>query len=116
MPLPSATAARLERRCPDPGACGGDVCRYHGSGLWLPPDVDRFTMSDVVYLNTVTKLDLPAARVLSEAQGADLEDVVICGYDEGGEFYFASNKANGAEALWLLQLAIHKLMKIGNGE
>jgi hypothetical protein len=68
--------------------------------------------NNVVFLGVVTTLDVPSQRVLDGAKEASLEDVVVIGWDEGGEFYFASSKANGAEVLWLLEKAKKKLLEI----
>ncbi len=70
-------------------------------------------MSDnVVDLGNVTKLDLPPNRILSKALDGNLQSVVLMGYDEDGEFYFASSQADGGDVLWLLELAKHQLMAI----
>jgi hypothetical protein len=61
-------------------------------------------MGEVVNLNNVTRLDIPADRVLGSAVGK-LEGVVILGYDKDGEEYFASSYADGADVLWLLERA-----------
>lgn len=71
---------------------------------------------NVVRFTGVTKLDLPADRILDGAQAAALQGAVVVGYDDDGEFYFASSYADGADALWLLELAKLKLLRIGGGE
>ena len=43
---------------------------------------------------------------------ADLEEVVIIGFDKCGEFYFSSNKADGGCILWLMEVAKKKLLEI----
>lgn len=68
-------------------------------------------MSNVVEFNGVTKLDIPADRVLSSAQAAGLADVVVLGYDADGEFRFFGSYAAGPETLWLLELAKVRLLK-----
>jgi hypothetical protein len=68
----------------------------------------------IVLFPGVTTLDLPPDRVLSRAGTAALASVVILGFREDGEFYFASSIANGPEALWLLELAKTRLIKIGD--
>lgn len=67
-------------------------------------------MGDVVLLNVVTRLDIPVERVLDGATNAELEEVVVIGYDKEGEFYFSSNKANGGSVLWLLEQAKKELL------
>ena len=59
-------------------------------------------MGDVVILSTVTSLDLPPDRVLEQALG-QLKTVVIMGYTEDGDRYFASSVADGGDVLWLLE-------------
>jgi hypothetical protein len=66
-------------------------------------------LGDVVLLNVVTRLDIPVQRVLDGAVNADLEKVVVIGYDKEGEFYFASNKADKVSVLWLLEQAKREL-------
>jgi hypothetical protein len=39
-----------------------------------------------------------------------LEDIVIVGWRQDGEMYFASSQSNGAEVLWLLRQAEHELI------
>lgn len=70
-------------------------------------------MGEVIILNNVTSLDIPADRVLDKAfEQMDLKQVVILGYDKDGEEYFASSIANGTEVLWLLERLKKKLLDI----
>ncbi len=71
---------------------------------------------NVVVLNVVTRLDIPAERVLRAALEAGLEKVVLCGYDAEGNEYFASAIANAANAKWLLDRHALKLLQLGDGE
>lgn len=57
----------------------------------------------------LTKLDLPADRVLDRATDVGLETVVIIGFTPAGEFYLASSAADGGNIAWLLTRALHKL-------
>ena len=59
----------------------------------------------------ITKLDLPVERMLNRALEAGLTEVVILGFKEDGDEFFASSKSDGGAVLWHLQRAIHKLMK-----
>lgn len=68
-------------------------------------------MGDVVLLNTVTTLDIPVERVLDGAKKAELQDIIIIGYDKEGEFCFASDKSDGGNALWLLETAKKQLLE-----
>lgn len=68
-------------------------------------------MTDKIHiLETITRLDLPVARVLDKAK-EELEDAVVIGWDKEGDFYFASTKADGGDVLWLLELAKKNLMR-----
>lgn len=68
---------------------------------------------NVVILNMVTRLDLPVERVIKGAQETNLKSVVVVGWDKNGDLYFASSKADGAEVLWLLEVAKKKLLAAG---
>lgn len=68
-------------------------------------------MSNVVILPVITRLDGPADRAIEAAASANLETVVVIGWDADGDFYFASNKADGGDVLWLLELAKRKLFE-----
>ena len=66
---------------------------------------------NVHYLEVVTRLDIPVERVLEQAKD-NLSDVVLIGWDKEGEFYFASNKADGGDVLWLLEKAKKVLLEV----
>ena len=68
-------------------------------------------MGEVVILDLVTSLDLPAERVIDGAAKASLEEVVIIGFNKDGEFYFSANKSDGGGILWLMELAKKKLLE-----
>lgn len=70
-------------------------------------------VDNVVELSVVTRLDIPAERVLRKATESGLGKVVVIGYDREGEFYFASSVADGGDVLWLMALAKKKLLDIG---
>lgn len=65
----------------------------------------------VVLFPGITKLDLPPDRLLERAIG-ELDEVIIIGYDKDGDFYFASSKASGPEALWTLAMAQKKILEV----
>ena len=78
-------------------------------------------MADVVPIGCITRLDIPAERVLRAAlergngtPGAALKDAVVLGFDEDGDFYFASSKADGGAVLWLMALAQKRLLDFGD--
>jgi hypothetical protein len=60
----------------------------------------------------VTKLDLQPEVVLNAALATNLKCVVVLGYDDAGEEYFASSMADGADCLWLLERMKHRLLTI----
>lgn len=71
---------------------------------------------NVVYAPFVTKLDLPAERVLNEALKAGLGSVVVIGYIKGEDEYFASSIADGGTVNWLLDRAKGKLLAMPDEE
>jgi hypothetical protein len=71
-------------------------------------------MGDVVVLDVVTSLPLPPDRVLEAALGK-LQTVVVIGYMEDGNEYFASSESAGPEVLWLMERAKLKLLEIVDG-
>jgi hypothetical protein len=62
-------------------------------------------MTNVVELNCIGTLDLPAERILSKALDADLDTAIVVGYDKDGDLYFASTTADGGNVLWLFEKA-----------
>jgi len=67
--------------------------------------------AEVVNLETITRLDLPAERILQAALAAGLESAVVIGYDADGDEYFASSLADGGHVLWLLERAKLRLLR-----
>lgn len=57
---------------------------------------------NLVYFDGITRLDMPPEKVLQSALDANLEGVVVVGWQEG-EFYAASSIADGGEVVWLLE-------------
>jgi len=72
--------------------------------------------AEVINLETITRLDLPPERILNAALEAGLQCVVIVGFCEDGEEYFASSIAGGPEVLWHLERAKLKLLRTVDGE
>ena len=58
-----------------------------------------------------TRLELDPDEVLTGAVGL-LKEVVIVGYEADGSLYFASNRANAPDVLWLLKQAEQILLAI----
>ena len=71
--------------------------------------------SNVIPLGCITKLDLPVDRVLEAAKGK-MNGVVLLGYDNNNEFYFASTYADGGDVLWLLENAKKQLLEVNIDE
>ncbi len=68
-------------------------------------------MGDVHILNCVSRLDIPADRVLESAIGK-LDEVVLIGYNKDGDEYFASSVADGGTVLWLTEKMKKKLLEM----
>jgi hypothetical protein len=68
---------------------------------------------NVVILPVVTRLDIPAERVLSTAHAADLDAVLVIGKQKDGAYYFSSSVADGGDVLWQLEWAKAALMRAG---
>ena len=66
---------------------------------------------NVIIWNGRTKLDLPVERILQGALEADLDEVVIVGFDKDGNEYFASSVADGGQCMYHLQRGIWALNK-----
>jgi hypothetical protein len=69
-------------------------------------------MGKVVYWNGVSTLSSDPARCVERASSMELTSVVIVGLDADGDEVFISSEADGAQALWHLERARHKLMRI----
>lgn len=66
---------------------------------------------NIVIWRGVTKHDLPPDRVLENAK-EKLKSVVIMGWDQDGNIYFASSLADGADVMWLMEWAKKKLLEV----
>lgn len=69
-------------------------------------------MSNVIRLPCVTSLDLDPEVILDGAAGR-LKTVVILGYDQDGEEYFASSVADGGTVIWLMEKCKKALLEVG---
>lgn len=67
-------------------------------------------MSNVIPIGGITRLDLPADRVLEGAIG-QMKGVVLIGFDQDGNEYFASTYADGGTVMWLLERCKLQLMR-----
>lgn len=68
-------------------------------------------MGTVTNSGCITKLDLPPDQVLEAALGK-MSSVVIIGYDNEENEYFASSIAYGPEVVWLLERLKLKLLTV----
>lgn len=68
-------------------------------------------MAKVVDLPVITTLDLNPERVLAGAMEERLKGVVVIGFTEDGQEYFASSYADGGDVIWHLRRAEHRLMQ-----
>lgn len=69
--------------------------------------------AEVIILPVVTRLDVPVDRVVNDKVATELASAVVVGYDQNGDFYFASSIASGPEVVWLFELAKRELLKVG---
>jgi len=69
-------------------------------------------MGVVVPLGNITRLDLPTNRVLEGAKDHCSDGVVVLGFDDDGEFYFASSIADGGSVIWLMEMAKKRLLEV----
>jgi hypothetical protein len=72
-------------------------------------------VSNVIPLGNITRLDLPADRILEQAIGK-MDGVVIMGYDKDGAEYFASSYADGGYVLWLAEKMKKRLLEVSVDE
>jgi len=71
----------------------------------------------IIPLGCVTRLDLPAERIIDALRDLDLEGVVVMGYQKeeaGGELYFASSYADGGTVLWLMEQCKRRLLAVSD--
>jgi hypothetical protein len=67
----------------------------------------------VVPFPGVSFLDLPVERILDGAMKKDLESVVVLGWTQEGDLYFAASQADGGDVLWLLKKSEKMLLDMG---
>lgn len=65
--------------------------------------------ANVIYPRFLESQDLPADAVLEQSKGK-LASALVVGWDHEGNAYALSSLADGRDALWLLQTAIHRLL------
>ncbi len=72
--------------------------------------------NNVVEFDGITRLDIPAERILQRSIDSKLADAVVVGFDSEGDFYFCSSAADAGTVIYLLELAKKKLLEIGDEE
>lgn len=70
------------------------------------------TDDNVVLWRGLTKLDLPADRVLKAVPIDEMESIIILGYHKDGSEYFASSLADGGDMIWLLERLKKQLLEM----
>lgn len=71
-------------------------------------------MGDVVDLPMITTIDLDPQRVLAAAAKVDFDAVIIVGWKKDGDEFFSSSCSDGGDAVWLLERAKLKLLRIAD--
>lgn len=69
------------------------------------------TDDNVVVLNVITTLDVPPERILKGALHRKVKQLVILGYDEDGDEFFASSIADAGSVMWLMERMKKKLLE-----
>jgi len=54
--------------------------------------------------------DRSIEKILEDAKGELVEELVILGWDKNSELYFATTGRSGADVLWLLEAAKYALL------
>ncbi len=67
---------------------------------------------NVIPLGCLTRLDIPVERVFEAVRHHVSGGVVVIGWDNDGELYFASSIADGGEVLWLIEKAKISLLEV----
>jgi len=68
--------------------------------------------TNVVNLPVITKLDIEPRRMLNAAMKSDLDSLVLIGFTQTGDFYFASNRGDAGTVMYLMETAKYKLIEI----
>ena len=71
--------------------------------------------AEVIIAPVITKLNIPADRILQAAIG-EMDECVIIGTDKDGNDYFASNRSDAGTVIYHCERAKHRLMQIIDGK
>ena len=66
--------------------------------------------ADIFHFTGITTLDREPDFILQQAVGK-LQGVIVIGFDHEGEFYGASNYADGGNAIWLLEVCKKRILE-----
>lgn len=72
-------------------------------------------MTNVVNFPGRSSIDSNPEQILDQSKDR-LSAVVVVGETKDGEFYFASSQADGADALYWLEMGKYKLIRMCNGD
>ncbi len=65
---------------------------------------------NVIPIGGITRFNVDPNDIIKSAEG-ELETAIVIGWDNDGEFYFASSAADGGDILWLLEMAKKRLLE-----
>lgn len=68
--------------------------------------------ANIEQFDAVTTLDIDPTAVLADAHNKGLSEVVIVGFDNDGNEYFASSASDAAASIYHMQRGIYRLNKI----
>jgi len=68
---------------------------------------------EITTLGVVTTLQMPASSILRNINDLNIVDsLVVVGWDNDGDLFFAANYSDGGDAILLLELAKRKLLDL----
>lgn len=76
-----------------------------------------FDMSDkdnIISFTGITTLPIDPARILAEASKQQFANVMVIGFLEDGSEYTACSDPDGSMALWMMERAKLKLLRMGD--
>ena len=70
-------------------------------------------MTDVVEFPTHERMTVEQCLSRVARKHAEFSDVIVCGYDEGGEFFLFSSHMSHKDALWLAMELVEHVRRVG---
>lgn len=61
-------------------------------------------MADVLEFTGLSRISLPASKVLEKAMSRDLADAIVIGRTKDDGLYFHATTQDGGDVLWLIEL------------